>query len=108
MSGIITVVRTLEEGRYLIHSRQDCDPIFAETQRLRDHLDKVGHSDTFKLISQIPMVTLYQWGKEDGCNYYGHLDRDLSIKLVRRINSLGKNSKLRIWRGNISDQDVKN
>ena len=109
MSGLITVVRTMEEGKkYLIHSRQDCDPVIKENQRVRERLERAGHSATFKTVARIPMVSLYQWGKDDGCNYYGHLDRDVSIKLVKRINSLGKNSELRIWRGNISAQDVKN
>ncbi len=106
MSDIITTVRTIEEGKYLVHSQQNCDAALKQTERLRQQYADSNKKSSMRLAAQVPFVTLFQWGQEDGVNYYGTLTQEVAAKLYKRLNS-NEYNKLRVWDGKLGKEDFK-
>jgi len=95
----------LGNRKYRVQYQQDVDPALKETARLKEELHRTGGSKDYVVAAQVPMVVLYNWGQEDGINYFGRLDQHQQMKLFRRLND-PEFKKLRVWDGHLGMEDT--
>lgn len=95
----------VDSGKHTIVSRQDLAPIMREVARLKELDSQKPKFSSNRIVAQVGVVELDRWGKEDGINYFGLLDKDQSLKLYRRLNS-NEFKKFRVWEGKLGKEDV--
>jgi hypothetical protein len=82
--GIVTDVKFDNDGRIIVRSRQDVDPILDHNKTLRNHGQgrKSAMGDLGRHIATIPNSIVHKWLQE-GINVY---DGEHQAELARKLN----------------------